>query len=156
MKFVIYTDGAARGNPGESASGYYIFDQNKKHTIKRSFYNGIKTNNNAEYIAVISALKKVGEEFGYSNEITIFSDSELVVNQLNKKYKVRDEKLKELNKEAFGIIKKFEKCEFKSVPRENRYITMVDRDLNRLLDRIETKVPDEDAPSSNSGGQKRL
>ena len=135
MEFAIYTDGAARGNPGDSASGYYIF-VNDRLIAKRIFYNGIKTNNNAEYIAVISALKKIAEEYGYSNGIKLFSDSELVVNQLKKNYKVKDEKLKEYNKEAMGLISKFDRCDFASVPRTNRYISMVDKDLNKLLDNI--------------------
>ena len=56
-RYTIYTDGAARGNPGESASGFSIFDASGKEVASSSFYNGIKTNNFAEYTAIIRALE---------------------------------------------------------------------------------------------------
>ncbi len=136
MKFYVYTDGAARGNPGRSASGYRILNDRHKLLIRRTFYNGIKTNNAAEYIAIIAALKVVLEEYGSRSEVELFSDSELVVNQLNKNYKVKNGKLKELNKKASLLIEKFEKCSLKNVPRENRYVGAVDGELNELLDKI--------------------
>ena len=89
MEITIYTDGAARGNPGLSASGYMIMKENKAE-IKTVFSNGAKTNNYAEYAAVIAALKKVVSVYGNEIEITLYSDSQLVVNQLNNKFKVKD------------------------------------------------------------------
>lgn len=136
MKLFIYTDGAARGNPGPSASGYLILDKDKKTVAKFSFYNGEMTNNSAEYLAIIAALKKAHGEYGKGAEIELYSDSELVVNQLNMNYKVRDKKLKVLYEEANGLSKNFAACVFINVPRENRHISAVDRELNKLLDSI--------------------
>ncbi|MDE1855840.1 MAG: ribonuclease HI family protein [Candidatus Micrarchaeota archaeon] len=136
MKLFIYTDGAARGNPGPSASGYLILDKDKKTVAKFSFYNGERTNNSAEYLAIIAALKKAHGEYGNGAEIELYSDSELVVNQLNMNYKVRERKLKVLYEEASGLAKKFAACVFINVPRENVQISAVDRELNKLLDSI--------------------
>ncbi|MDE1825565.1 MAG: ribonuclease HI family protein [Candidatus Micrarchaeota archaeon] len=148
MRFHIYTDGAARGNPGESASGYVIFDRRKRLVARRFFYNGIATNNVAEYLAIVAALKKVSEEIGESEAIVV-SDSELVVNQLKGNYKVKDSKLKPLYNQAIVLAKSLKKCEFANEPRENMYISMVDKALNELLD-------NKDHDEQRHGSQRRL
>ena len=150
MRFHIYTDGAARGNPGESASGYVIFDERKRLVAKRFFYNGTTTNNVAEYLAIVAALKKVGEEFG-SVEVLIVSDSELVVNQLKGNYKVKDGKLRPLYEQALEMARGLKNCSYKNEPSENKYISMVDAELNRLLDN-RNKL----SKLENVGSQKRL
>ncbi|MDE1846245.1 MAG: ribonuclease HI family protein [Candidatus Micrarchaeota archaeon] len=134
MLFYVYTDGAARDNPGPSASGFVIFDSGKRLVAKSFFYNGNKTNNIAEYLAIVAALRKVLSEYGAQSEVALFSDSELVVKQLQGKYKVRDPNLKALHKEASGVIARLGGCKFANVPRENKLISMVDAELNRLLD----------------------
>ena len=53
----IYTDGASRNNPGKSASGYIVLDESGSQLLGKSFYNGIKTNNEAEYLAIVAALQ---------------------------------------------------------------------------------------------------
>lgn len=130
----IYTDGASRSNPGRSASGYEILDEKHNPIFKHSFYNGIKTNNEAEYLAIIAALEKAGEELGYDVEVHLRSDSQLVISQLNGSYRVKEEGLKELNRRASELVKRFKSCKLENVRREDRYISKVDRDLNRLLD----------------------
>lgn len=136
MKFYIYTDGAARGNPGESASGYHIFNSKHRLIAKKIFYNGTKTNNVAEYLAVIAALERVMGEYGSESEVGLCSDSKIVVNQLKGGYKVKDRKLKVLHERALKIADNFKSCEFSSVPRENARIASVDKELNELLDSI--------------------
>ncbi len=135
----IYTDGASRSNPGESASGYQIFDEKGKLLVKYSFYNGIKTNNEAEYLAIIAALEKAGAEFGYATEVLLSSDSQLVVRQINGEYKVKNIGLKELNRKAADLVRKFKSCRLENISRENEYISQVDAELNILLDRRERK-----------------
>jgi ribonuclease HI len=133
MKVYIYTDGASRGNPGESASGYLILDASHSLICERVFYNGVCTNNVAEYSAIIAALKKalsIGSE-----EIVLHSDSQLVVNQLSGGYKVRNKGLRSLNSDAKALLKKFKSYELLNVPRENREISAVDKKLNSFLDR---------------------
>lgn len=142
MEIHTYTDGAARGNPGPSASGYAIYDKSEKLLARMFFSNGRQTNNVAEYLAIIAALKKVWEEFGSKAELTLFSDSRLVVNQLSGNYKVKDVNLKKLHKEAMAIAAKLSKCKFVDLPRENPQISMVDGKLNELLDNIKKDESD--------------
>ncbi|MGC8662414.1 MAG: ribonuclease HI family protein [Candidatus Micrarchaeia archaeon] len=135
MELYIYTDGASRGNPGMSASGYLVLDSSNKHILDGVFYNGKKTNNFAEYMAIIYALEKVAEKYGFDNDLTVISDSELVIKQINGQYKVKDKYLKELNKNVKELSAKFRSCKFTNVARENVYISTVDHELNRFLDK---------------------
>lgn len=137
MEVIIYTDGASRKNPGESASGYSIFDSKEENLLaEKAIYNGVRTNNEAEYIAIISALKYVFAEFGNEVSVRLYSDSELVVRQINGKYRARGEGLKKLREKAVELSKKFVKCEFNNVRRENPRIKEVDRSINILLDSL--------------------
>jgi len=140
MDLYIYTDGASRGNPGKSASGYLILDSSNKPLLKEVFYNGRKTNNFAEYMAIIAALEKVAKLYGYENNITLTSDSEVAVKQINGLYKVKEKHLKELNKRVIELASKFKSCKFQNAKRENKYIAIVDRELNRFLDKMEDNI----------------
>lgn len=137
VNVAIYTDGAARGNPGMSASGYLIFKEGVERVASDSVFNGTKTNNFAEYNAVALALKKALELFGPDCNVKLYSDSELVVRQLIGRYKIGNKYLKKQYMEVTSLIKKFASCELTSVPRENANISRVDKSLNILLDRLE-------------------
>jgi len=137
----IYTDGAARGNPGKSASGYHVYI-NSQLVIEGAFYNGICTNNIAEYEAALKALEKVYNEYGRSNSIKLYSDSKLMVNQLKHLYKIKNETLKKLNARVLEIAGKFDSCEFVNVPRENKHIAAVDASINRFLDSLDNNKYD--------------
>lgn len=97
QKIIIYTDGGARGNPGPAALGVVIKDA-KEQTVK-SYGEalGKKTNNEAEYEAILFALKKVKQLYGKANakrlEIELRLDSELAAKQLQGKYKIETERL---------------------------------------------------------------
>jgi len=140
MDLYIYTDGASRGNPGKSASGYLILDSSNKPLLKEVFYNGRKTNNFAEYMAIIAALEKVAKLYGYENNVTLTSDSEVAVKQINGLYKVKEKHLKELNKRVIELASKFKSCKFQNAKRENKFIAIVDRELNRFLDKMEDNI----------------
>lgn len=133
----IYTDGASRNNPGKSASGYLVLDFDQNMLLKKSFYNGIKTNNEAEYLAIIASLEAVSHEYGYNIELNLYSDSKLAINQLKGEYKVKSPELKKLNEEAVSSLKKFTKYSLFNVPRENPHTVEVDADLNLLLDKYQ-------------------
>jgi ribonuclease HI len=137
MAIKIYTDGAARGNPGKSASGFSIYS-GKKLVKEKAEYNGICTNNVAEYKAIISALAWVSEniEAPANSEVELYSDSELVVRQLTGKYKIKSESMRKLSLEVMGLVRKFSKVTFHNLPREHPGIKMVDKRLNELLDGI--------------------
>ncbi len=136
----IYTDGASRSNPGNSASGYRIFDEDGNLLANNSVYNGIKTNNEAEYLAIIMALQAAEREFGHGITLSVYSDSQLVVSQLRGSYRVKSRELKKLHEEALTILKKFNSYSITSVPRETPRIAEVDAELNLLLDRHEKGI----------------
>ena len=140
MLINIYTDGASRDNPGESASGYALFDKAGNRLFSNEFYNGIKTNNAAEYLALIAALEKAVELYGPENDVVAFSDSTLVARQVAGSYKTKNSGLKALNRKARELAGRFRSFTIKNVPRENERIAEVDAALNALLDDIESKA----------------
>ena len=103
MTIVAHTDGASRGNPGESGIGIYLQDEQGKTLFKGSGYIGTATNNIAEYRALVACLKKM-KDF-VCTRLIVYSDSQLMVRQLRGEYKVKDCKLLELFKEARAILK---------------------------------------------------
>lgn len=136
----MFTDGAARGNPGPSASGFVVFEGGK--AVRRHvFYNGTATNNVAEYKAIIAVLKWCLDFMSSpaSTALMINSDSELVIRQLNGRYKTKSAAMRTLNREALELVGTFGLVVFESVKRSNKHVSEVDRELNRLLDGIEKK-----------------
>lgn len=134
MRIEIYTDGAARGNPGESASGYSIYSGDRL-IGEDVWYNGRRTNNFAEYTAVINALKWcLGNVDAGTADVTVHSDSQLVVNQMNGSYKVKSTDMRGLNSELKRLCGGFRRVSFRSVPRSDGLIAKVDRRLNAFLD----------------------
>ena len=136
MKIVIYTDGGARGNPGPAAIGVVIADEKGAAIKKYSEYLGEKTNNGAEYQAIIFALKKVKALYGKDKikqiEIEIRSDSELVVKQLNHEYKIQEENLQMLFIKIWNALIDFGQVKFIYIPREEN--KEADRLINECLD----------------------
>ena len=95
-KLEVYVDGGSRGNPGEAAIGGAVFLKGEKEPVFTfSKRIGVATNNEAEYRAVIEALRLIKERFGKVEEVKFFMDSQLVVNQLNGFFKVKKGKLRE-------------------------------------------------------------
>lgn len=132
----IYTDGASRGNPGNAASAWLILDGT--NVLESEVISAWKnTNNFAEYTAIISALKAAVKFSKPDTKIELFSDSELVISQMNGRYAVRSENLIKLNAEAKSAANKFASVKFTHVPRENPYIGSCDWLCNQALDMIE-------------------
>ena len=133
----VYTDGAARGNPGPSASGFLV-EIEGGDSFEHEEYNGKATNNFAEYRAIILALTWCGKNLKGPDRLglELYSDSELVVKQINGLYKVRDRKLRPMNAEVQRLALQFHMAVFKNVRRTNPKIASVDRRLNTLLDGI--------------------
>lgn len=115
-KLIIYTDGGARGNPGPAGIGVVIYNSDKKIIAEISEYLGIATNNQAEYKAVIVALKKA-KEMG-AKELDFYLDSELVVRQLNREYRVKNKDLALLFLKINNLSIYFNKIKYTHVPRE--------------------------------------
>ncbi|MDO5844324.1 MAG: tRNA (N6-threonylcarbamoyladenosine(37)-N6)-methyltransferase TrmO [Methanocorpusculum sp.] len=141
----IYTDGASRGNPGNAASAWLIL--NGTEVLESEVISaGKNTNNFAEYTAIISALKSAVKFAEPTAKIELFSDSELVISQMNGRYAVKSENLVKLNAEAKTAAKKFASVTFTHVPRENPYIGSCDWLCNQALDMIESKPPKKSEP----------
>src|SRR5437773_1214739 len=85
MKYIVHTDGAARGNPGPAAIGVVIEDEEGRTVYEASRALGVRTNNEAEYLALITALEYLKEARPKEAEFRL--DSELVVKQLSGEYK---------------------------------------------------------------------
>lgn len=139
--FLIHTDGGSRGNPGPSAVGVVI-EGDSIGVKEYGEYIGETTNNIAEYSAVILALKKlkalVGHEKAKNSTVEIHADSELLVQQINGEYKVKDENLKNLFLEVWNLRLDFGKTIFKHVRREQN--KGADRLVNQALDRENSKL----------------
>lgn len=127
-KIIIYCDGGARGNPGPAALGVVIrsndfqIKSNNNRIKEYSKYLGEATNNEAEYQAVIFGLKKVkqliGKEKAKKEKIEIRMDSELVVNQLNGEYKIKEKDLIPFFIEIWNLKQNFGEVKFIHIPRE--------------------------------------
>lgn len=130
MKLTIYTDGGARGNPGPAAAGVVIKDAKGKTLARYGEYLGEQTNNYAEYMALISGLKKA-KALG-ADEVDCMLDSELVVKQLQRKYKVKEPTLQKLFILAYNASAQFKKAVYKHIPRERNQDA--DAEVNKILD----------------------
>lgn len=138
MKLIINTDGASRGNPGMASVGAVISSEDGKVLKTISEFLGDKlTNNEAEYRAVIYALKEakriVGKQNIRATEVEIRADSELLTKQLNGEYKLSSEKIQKFFIEVWNLKVEFKKITFVHVMRE--YNKEADRLANEALDR---------------------
>jgi ribonuclease HI len=130
----VNIDGASRGNPGLSAIGI-IIKNNEKILKEHSEFLGVRTNNQAEYEALKRALEICNT---LDKELTVFSDSELLVNQRNAKYKIRNQNLKMISREISNLEKNFEKVQYRRIPREKN--NKADRLANIALDEYIKKI----------------
>jgi len=135
-KIIIYTDGGSRGNPGPAAFGVVICDETGKVLKEYGETIGVRTNNEAEYEAVVFGLKKVKALYGKSalksSEVEVRSDSELLIKQMNGKFKVLEPKIQELFLKLWNLKIDFDKIKFTSVEREKN--KEADRLVNEALD----------------------
>ena len=132
LTLYVYTDGGSRGNPGPAAIGIVFFDENKNKIAEHKECIGEATNNQAEYIALIRALELAT---AYCRRtIRCFLDSELVVRQLNGRYRIKNEKLRELFYILKDREKAFEKVIYHHVRRTNKFIQYADRLVNEALE----------------------
>ncbi len=136
-KFIVYTDGGSRGNPGPAAIGYVI--KNERGDVLKSHGEAIgeATNNEAEYRAVVAALQKVkallGKEKIKHIAVEVRMDSELVMRQLSGTYKVEEERLFPLFIKISNLKIDFGALSFHHVPREKN--READAQVNAALDR---------------------
>ena len=129
--YEIYCDGASRSNPGDASIGVSINkDKVEIDTIKKKI--GINTNNVAEYLGLIAALEYCVEN--NVNNVRIFLDSLLVVQQVNMEYKVKSKKLQSHYEKSLKLIDQIEDIEIHHIRRE--YNSRADQLANEALDEI--------------------
>ena len=131
-KAIIFTDGAAEPNPGPAAIGAIIKDEKGKLITSISQHIGTTTNNQAEYRAVITALEKA-IKLG-ATHVEVNSDSELVVRQINGRYRVKNAALRPLYRQVKQLQGLLEGFTITHIPREQN--TEADRLTNAALDLI--------------------
>jgi len=133
MALLLYTDGASRGNPGPSAWAYILLDESLNLIEERAGSIGRGTNNEAEYHGLIKGLRAAVSHG--CTRLSVFSDSELVIRQMNGKYRVASPRLIPLCREATSVSGMFQKIELHSVPRDQPFIAKADQLCNAVLDR---------------------
>jgi ribonuclease HI len=127
----IYTDGGARGNPGPAGIGVVAYDESGEVVFEISKYLGEMTNNQAEYRALIAALEKAGETG--AETIEVMMDSELIVKQINREYKVKNAGLAPLFIKVYNLTQSFKSAKFKHIRREQN--AAADKLANEAMDR---------------------
>lgn len=132
MDLIIYSDGASRNNPGNAAIGYLVTND-KKVLEQGGEYIGVTTNNQAEYRALIKALKEAKKYKPI--KITCYSDSQLMIKQLRGEWKVKEPQLKDLHSNIKELEKNYKKIHYKHVKRDNPGIQKCDKEANEALDK---------------------
>jgi len=132
QRLMIYSDGGARGNPGPAAIAFIALNEKGEMVKADSRFIGVHTNNQAEYEALLMALKFASDQ--KTQEIVCHLDSELVAKQLNGQYAVKNNELWQLWRKVQQLKDCFRKISFVNVPRSNSQIERADALVNKTLD----------------------
>jgi ribonuclease HI len=134
MQISVSTDGGSRGNPGISGIGVIISDEQSRIIHKISKFIGIKTNNEAEYSALLEALTWVRDHQAEFVQVKFYSDSQLLVRQINGKYKVKAANIKPLYQLAISVLSDIHiPCSFHEILREKN--SLADELANLAMDK---------------------
>ncbi len=127
----LYSDGAARGNPGLAGAGAVLVEPSGQVVDRLGKFLGTQTNNYAEYMGLLLGLRRA-RELGV-REVEVFADSELMIRQLGGRYQVKSASLRPLYEEALKLLNDFERVKLVHVPRE----------MNRAADEMSNQAIDE-------------
>ncbi|MBC7264354.1 MAG: ribonuclease HI family protein [Chloroflexi bacterium] len=119
-RIIIYCDGAARGNPGPAGIGAVLTDERGRELARVQEYIGRATNNQAEYKALIRALRRAAA--WDAQDVEIRADSELLVRQLREEYRVRNPALRKLWQEVKNLLRPYRAVRIVHVPRHENYL----------------------------------
>jgi ribonuclease HI len=134
MKIKLFTDGAARGNPGPAAIGVVLYNENDEVLEQHCRYLGTATNNMAEYEALLAGLELAKKYLPCG--VHVHMDSELVVKQMLGSYRVKNEHLIGYFQKANRLKSHFDTVSFTHIPREMN--KLADRLANQALDSVGT------------------
>jgi len=126
----VYSDGAARGNPGLAGAGAVLVEPNGRVVERLGKFLGVQTNNYAEYMGLLLGLKRA-KELGVQ-EVEVFADSELMIRQLGGRYQVKSPSLRPLYEEVLELLNQFGRFKLVHVPREMN--AAADEMSNRAID----------------------
>lgn len=126
----VYSDGAARGNPGPAGAGAVLVEPNGQVVDRLGKFLGTQTNNYAEYMGLILGLQRA-RELGV-REVEVYADSELMIRQLGGRYQVKSPSLRPLYEEALELLNGFSRVKLVHVPREMN--AAADEMSNRAID----------------------
>ncbi len=126
----LHCDGASRGNPGPAGAGMVLFDPQGRLQANQGRYLGETTNNVAEYQALLLGLEEARRL--EVKKLQVLADSELMVKQINGRYRVKAPHLIPLWREALNALKEFEAWAINHVPREENHLA--DEAANRAID----------------------
>lgn len=129
-KIIANIDGGSRGNPGPGAAGFVLKDSGGNQLLAKGIVLGRTTNNVAEYSSLVKALEAAGE-LG-AEQITVFSDSELLVKQINAQYRVKSKLIKPLYEQATNLLDGFKSWKVRHITRDKN--KQADSLVNRALD----------------------
>jgi ribonuclease HI len=127
---MLFTDGASRGNPGQAGAGAVLLNQDGQEMATRSLYLGVCTNNVAEYQALVLGLQ-TAVDLGCTH-LDLALDSELIVRQIQGRYKVKHPSLQPLFHQVKGLLTRLEAWSIRHVPREQN--KRADALANQALD----------------------
>ncbi len=130
-ELLLYIDGASRGNPGRAGAGVLIKNPSGERMAEVSRYLGYRTNNEAEYEALLLGLKEAKR---LRREcLRIYTDSELIEKQVKGEYRVKEAHLKRLHQKALKLLREFPRVEIEAIPREKN--KEADLLANRAIER---------------------
>lgn len=130
VRMRVYSDGAARGNPGLSGAGAVLVEPNGQVVDRLGKFLGVQTNNFAEYMGLLLGLRRA-KQLGV-REVEVYADSELMIRQLGGRYQVKSPSLRPLYEEALRLLNDFSRVKLVHVPREMN--AAADEMSNRAID----------------------
>ena len=133
----LYVDGASRNNPGKAGAGVYAFTDKKM--IKKGFYLGVKTNNQAEYLALLLGFFFIKQQTKKGDMLAVYSDSQLLVRQLSGVYRVKSPEIAPLHAVALTLLREL-KGSINHILREKNPIA--DAMANEGIDKKQSVPPD--------------
>jgi phosphoribosylglycinamide formyltransferase-1 len=150
-KIIVHIDGGSRGNPGPAAAAFVLSDSAGNQLQAKAFFLGKTTNNVAEYTSLIKALE-AAKEIG-TEQLIVYSDSELLVRQITGKYKVKSEQIRPLFRLASGLLENFESWDVRHITRGKN--KQADALVNQALN-FEHDVESESMPAAQNKRPVRL
>lgn len=133
-KIFVFTDGGSRGNPGQAGAGVFIVGESGEEIYREHKFLGVKTNNEAEYLAMQLALKYLISNKASLTKVVFNLDSKLVVEQMNKNWQIKESRLRDLAEENWKMLSllPYSSYEIRHIPRaENK---MADLLANQAMD----------------------